>query len=84
MTIQDSIKLICKHNRWTYEGSFMLEHPTAPANCGGGGGHRERRYEFSLEGSCDTIDFSTRQVRSRGRVLEALERGDKWAVAIYA
>ena len=38
MTIQDCIKLITAHNGWTFEGSFIQEHPTAPASIGGGGG----------------------------------------------
>ena len=81
--IQDCIKLLCQTYRWTYEGNFMLEHPVAPANCGGGGGHRERRYEFSLEGSSDTISFTTRGVRARARVALAYQQGCKWATALH-
>ena len=84
MTIQNCIKLICQANNWDYKGSFMQDHPTTPASCGGGGGHRERRYEFSLAGANQTISFNTKQVRSRAQVIVSLERGDKWAKALYA
>ena len=66
MNIQECISLICETNHWIYEGSYVLQHPFTPASCGGGGGHRERRYEFSFEGN--TISFNTRGVRARARV----------------
>ena len=74
MTIQDCIKLFCETNRLTYEGSYMLKR----------GGHRERRYEFSLEGSCETISFSTRGVRARAEVALRVQQGCKYAMALYS
>lgn len=84
MNIQDCIALICKTSRLTYEGSFMQEHPTCPASCGGGGGLRERRYEFSLEGSCETISFNTRGVRARARVALKVQQARKTTYAMSA
>jgi len=80
MNIQDCIKLICEINRWEYEGSFMRESPSVPANCNYGGfsgGLRERRYEFILEASCETITFNTREVRCRARALQTLRWGEE-------
>ena len=59
----------------------MLEHPFTPASCGGGGGHRERRYEFSFEG--DTISFNTRGVRSRARIALRLQQGCKQTIGRF-
>tara|TARA_R100000406_G_scaffold66650_1_gene47222 strand:- start:15 stop:278 length:264 start_codon:yes stop_codon:yes gene_type:complete len=81
MTIQDCIKLITAHNGWTFEGSFIQEHPTAPASIGGGGGLRERRYKFSEGGQ--TIDLNTRSVRWRARTIQGLQAGDKYTVTQY-
>ena len=81
MTIKDAIKVVCEHNGWTYEGSFMRTHPAVPANCNYGGftgGHRERRYEFSKDGQ--TIDFATFQVKSRARAIQRMMSGDKWTI----
>ena len=67
MNIQDCINLIATHNGWTFEGSFMQVHPTCPASCGGGGGLRERRYRFNVDGQI--IHFNTKSVRVKARVL---------------
>jgi len=83
MSIQECIKIICEANRWTFEGSYMVQHPYTPASCGGGGGHRERRYEFSLEASSDTISFNTRGVRARARVALKLQQGCKQTIGMF-
>ena len=85
MNIQDCIKLITTHNGWTFEGSFMQEHPAVPANCNYGGftgGHRERRYKFTVDGL--QIDFNTRSVRWRARTIQLLQSGDKYTVANFS
>ena len=82
MSIQDCIKVITAHNGWTFEGSFIQEHPTAPASIGGGGGLRERRYQFTCN-SGHAIDFNTRSVRWRARTIQGLQAGDKYTVANY-
>ena len=67
MTIQDCIKLITEHKDWSYDGSFVQVHPVAPASIGGGGGLRERRYKFTVDGQ--QIHFNTKAVRLKGRVI---------------
>jgi len=83
MTIQEAITIICEVNGWTFEGSYMLQHPFTPANCGGGGGHRERRYEFCLKGCTETANFNTRGVKARARVALAVREGCKQAIGMF-
>ena len=87
MTIQQCIALLVKTYGWTFEGSFMQQHPPVPASCaysrGETGGHRERRYEFSFEGEVETISFNTRGVRARADVITRLKQGDKYTIAKY-
>ena len=67
MTIQECINLITALKGWSFEGSFIQVHPTAPASIGGGGGLRERRYRFNVDGRI--IHFNTKSVRVKARVL---------------
>ena len=76
MNIQDCISLIVNDRKWIYEGSFIQEHPSVPANCNYGGftgGLRERRYKFTVPrtlGHSETITFNTRGVRSRAQAIQ--------------
>ena len=67
MTIQDSINLLTAQPGWSFEGSFIQVHPTAPASIGGGGGLRERRYRFNFGGQ--VIHFNTKSVRLKARAI---------------
>ena len=60
----------------------MQKHPMTPASCGGGGGLRERRYKFTVDGL--QIDFNTRSVRWRARTIQLRQSGDKYTVANFS
>ena len=76
MNIQDCIALIVNDKKWIYEGSFIQEHPSVPANCNYGGftgGLRERRYKFTVPrtlGFPETLNFSTREVRRQAKAIQ--------------
>lgn len=76
MKVQECIALLVRHHGWIFQGSSMQVHPAVPANCNYGGftgGHRERRYKFTIPrtlGFTETITFSTQELRCRASRLQ--------------